>query len=157
MTPVFAPPREHGFQNPIEGFNALWQAKVWQRHRFTDLKALERTSARYIRAHRARNGHRTAAAPPRRRFPRAFRFDLDAPLEGTVIYLRRSDERGRVPLLGRSFEVSRNWAHRLVRCEVDLTAHRIRFYALRRKAPSDQPLLATVPYHRPQRPFQGAP
>jgi hypothetical protein len=32
VIPVFAPPREHGFQNAIEGFNALWQSKVWQRH-----------------------------------------------------------------------------------------------------------------------------
>ena len=28
VIPVFAPPREHGFQNAIEGFNALWQSKV---------------------------------------------------------------------------------------------------------------------------------
>jgi transposase-like protein len=157
VTPVFAPPREHGFQNPIEGFNALWQSKLWQRHRFADLKDLKRASARYIRAHRLRNGHRQERAPARRRFPRAFRLDLNAPLLGTVLYLRRSDERGRVHLLGRSFEVSANWPHRLVRCEVDLSAHRIRFYALRRKEPTVQPLLATVPYHRPQRCFQGAP
>lgn len=32
VTPVFAPPREPGFQNAIEGFNGLWQAKVWGRH-----------------------------------------------------------------------------------------------------------------------------
>jgi hypothetical protein len=31
VIPVFAPPREPGFQNAIEGFNALWQSKVWQR------------------------------------------------------------------------------------------------------------------------------
>jgi transposase len=30
VIPVFAPPREPGFQNAIEGFNALWQTKVWQ-------------------------------------------------------------------------------------------------------------------------------
>src|SRR5512139_3927534 len=33
VTPVFVPPLEHGMQNSIESFNALWQAKVWQRHR----------------------------------------------------------------------------------------------------------------------------
>ena len=36
VIPVFAPPREPGFQNAIEGFNGLWQAKVWQRHHFED-------------------------------------------------------------------------------------------------------------------------
>jgi len=29
VTPVFAPPREPGFQNAIEAFNGLWQSKVW--------------------------------------------------------------------------------------------------------------------------------
>jgi len=28
VIPVFAPPLEHGMQNIIESFNALWQAKV---------------------------------------------------------------------------------------------------------------------------------
>ena len=28
VVPVFAPPREPGFQNAIEGFDALWQSKV---------------------------------------------------------------------------------------------------------------------------------
>jgi len=31
VIPVFATPYEHGFQNAIEGFNGLWQSKVWRR------------------------------------------------------------------------------------------------------------------------------
>jgi len=31
VIPVFVPPRETGFQAAIEGFNGLWQAKVWAR------------------------------------------------------------------------------------------------------------------------------
>ena len=42
VIPVFAPPREPGFQNAIEGFNGLWQSKVWQRHRFPDVATLGR-------------------------------------------------------------------------------------------------------------------
>jgi len=33
VTPVFAPPRESGFQAAIENFNGRWQAKVWARFR----------------------------------------------------------------------------------------------------------------------------
>ena len=49
-------------QNTIESFNALWQAKVWQRYRVTNVAELQARSARYIAAH----GRTTAAkAMPR--------------------------------------------------------------------------------------------
>ena len=34
------------FRNAIEGFNALWQSKVWQRHHFPHVKALAAGSVR---------------------------------------------------------------------------------------------------------------
>lgn len=157
ITPVFAPPREHGFQNAIEGFNGLWQAKVWQRHHFADLAQLLAASTRYIAAHRARSATRREHAPARRPFPPSFQFDANAPLTGTLIYLRRADDAGGTHLLGRHFPVAAHWAHRLVRSEVDLDAHQIRFYALRRKDPADQPLLNEVPYHREHKSFKGKP
>lgn len=157
ITPVFAPPREHGFQNAIEGFNALWQAKVWQRHHFEDLAQLLAASARYITAHRARSAIRQEHAPARRPFPQPFKFHPNAPLSGTLIFLRRVDATGRAQLLGRHFPVADHWAHRLVRAEVDLDTHHIRFHALRRKAPADQPLLNEVSYHREHKPFRGKP
>jgi hypothetical protein len=155
VVPVFAPPREPGFQNAIEGFNGLWQAKVWQRYRFEDFAQLAAASARYIAAHRARNAIRREQAPPRRAFPPGFELDLNAPLRGTLIFLRRTDDNGRAHLLGRGFEVSTHWPHRLVRCEVDLSAQQIRFYALRRRDPADQPLLKQVTYYRAHKPFRG--
>jgi hypothetical protein len=154
---VFAPPREPGFQNAIEGFNGLWQSKVWQRQRFPDLETLKATSARYIGAYRAKTARRREAAPGRRAFPRGFRLDLNAPLKGTIVFLRRSDEAGKVNLLGTHFPVDKRWVRRLVRCEVDFTHRRIRFYALRRRDPKDQPLLREVPYRRPDKPFHGTP
>jgi hypothetical protein len=157
VIPVFAPPREPGFQNMIESFNGLWQAKVWQRHRFEDLAQLQAISARYISAHRARSIARYDRAPPRRAFPQGFTFDVNAPLTGTLIFVRRTDDLGRVHLLGKHFPVADHWPHRLVRCEVDLNAHHIRFYALRRRAPADQPLLNQTPYHREHKPFRGKP
>lgn len=157
VTPVFAPPREPGFQNAIEAFNGLWQSKVWGRHRFPDLAALKTVSAAYIGAYRIKTAPRREAAPSRRPIPRGFRLNLDAPLKGTMIFLRRSDERGAVHLLGKSFIADKHWVHRLVRCEVDFTRRRMRFYALRRRDPHDQPLLCTMPYRRSDKPFLGSP
>ena len=157
VIPVFAPPREPGFQNAIEGFNGLWQAKVWQRHHFEDFAQLLAASARYIAAHRARSATRRDQAPPRRPFPQGFEFDPNAPLTGTLIFLRRTDDAGGAHLLGRHFPVAPQWPHRLVRCEVDLSTHQIRFYALRRKDPADQPLLNKVSYHREHKSFKGKP
>lgn len=156
VIPVFAPPREHGFQNAIEGFNALWQSKVWQRHHCPNLASLLAVSARYIAAHRSKTAPRREAAPNRRPFPKGFKFDLNVPLKGTMIYLRRSDDQGKVSLLAQSFHVAEHWPHRLVRCEVDFTHQRLRFYALRRRDPSHQPLLRALPYRRPNKPFQGS-
>ena len=46
VIPVFAPPRETGFQAAVESFNGLWQAKVWQRFRHRDLRQLRASHGR---------------------------------------------------------------------------------------------------------------
>lgn len=155
VVPVFAPPREHGFQNGIENFNGLWQSKVWARWQHRNLAALQARSKRYVAQHRLRTAARTEHAPPRRTLSRGWRFDPHIPPRGRMVFLRRTDASGAVHLLGHHWQVSADWRHRLVRCEVDLTAQRIHFYALRRRAPDLQPRLRTVFYHRPDRPFQG--
>lgn len=154
ITPVFAPPNEPGFQNLIEHFNGLWQAKVWQRFHFASVHHLKTHSARYITVHRERGASRAERAPPRRAMPHPFAVDLQAPLQGRVIYLRRADAHGAVQLLGHRLPVDRFWAHRLVRCEVDLTAEHIGCFGLRRRNPTEQPLLATFPYRPPKRRFR---
>lgn len=154
VTPVFAPPREHGFQNAIESFNGRWQAKVWLRFDHDSEEALVGASHRYIVAVRQRSVARTDAAPKRRPFPSTWRLDLQKHPRGTIIYLRRASEQGRVELLGRTFDVSTDWPHRLVRCEVDLRARRIRIYGLRRQQHRVQPLLIEHAYQLPKRPFQ---
>lgn len=157
VIPVFAPPREPGFQNAIEGFNALWQSKVWQRHHFPDVEALVGVSARYFAAYRDKTAARRELAPKRRSLPKGFKLDLSASLKDTMIFLRRSAENGNVNVLGRTFPVDPNWQYRLVRCEVDFTHQRIRFYALRRRDPDSQPLLREIHYPRPKKKFQGTP
>ena len=156
VIPVFVPPLEHGMQNTIESFNGLWQAKVWQRHHVQSIPELQACSDRYIAAHRARTQTAADAAPPRQPMPKHFELDLHAPLRGQMIFIRRTNETGQVQLLGQRFAVSPAWLHRLVRCEVDFDHHCIRCFALRRRAPTEQPLLATIEYHRPDKPFYGA-
>jgi len=154
VTPVFAVPYETGFQAAIEGFNGQWQAKVWSRFEHRSLRTLSQRSARYVAALRQRRAPRIDAALPRRRFPPRWRLDLQQPPSGTIVFLRRTDACGRVTLLGRSFLVDKHWLHRLVRADVDLDTHTIRFHALRRREPTSQPLLKTVPYTLPARRFK---
>lgn len=155
VIPVFVPPLEHGMQNTIESFNGLWQSKVWQRHRVRSVRELQRRSDQYIAAHRARTSASAETAPQRRPMPKRFTLNLHAPLRGLIIFIRRTNETGHVHILGQRFGVSPSWPHRLVRCEVDFDHHCIRFFGLRRRAPTEQPLLATIAYHRPDKPFQG--
>lgn len=157
VIPVFVPPLEHGMQNTIESFNALWQAKVWQRHRVGSRAELQRRSDAYVAARRLRTQARAEAAPQRRPLPKRLKLNLWAPLRGVIIFIRRTDETGHVHLLGQRFAVSPNWPHRLVRCEVDFDHHCIRCFALRRAAPTEQPLLTTIAYRNPNKPFQGEP
>jgi hypothetical protein len=154
VVPVFAPPREHGFQNAVESYNGRWQAKVWSRFHHRSLRALEQRSSAYVEANRQRNASRTERAPPRQPFPKRFSLDLQQPLRGRVVFLRRTNDEGAVELLGHRFSIHQHWPHRLVRAEVDLDDGAIHFHALRRRDPDDQPLLRVVPYRPPMQPFR---
>jgi transposase len=154
VTPVFAPPNETGFQAAIESYNGRWQAKVWARFEHASIRGLSQRSAKYITAARQRSRARIEAAPRRRRFPKNWRLDLQRAPRGMVIFLRRTNDQGRASLLGHAFDVDRHWLHRLVRAEVNLDDNTIRFFALRRREPTDQPLLNKVPYTLPKRPFK---
>lgn len=152
VRPVFAPPREHGFQNAIESYNGKWQAKVWARWHYETLAQVQGQSGKYVAAHRARNPARIEAAPQRRAFPKTWKFAPQAKIKrGVIIFLRRSSDQGMVEVLGRPYEVGMHWVNRLVRCEVDIAGQEIRFYGLRRREPSTQPLLGKVVYKLPPR------
>jgi transposase-like protein len=153
VTAVFAPPRETGFQAMVENFNGRWQDKVWSRFTFESRKQLQTQSAKFITASRRRAAARIDAAPDRYGIPDDWEIDLQAPLRGQVIFLRRTDNTGHARLLGRTFSVDRYWPNRLVRAEVDLDNDLIRFHALRRRQPDHQPLLNTAHYHFPRKRF----
>jgi hypothetical protein len=150
ITPVFVPPREFGLQNAVERFNELYQAKVWRRFHFSSLTALEAHTRRYLAARMQRLGARLGTAPARRPWPADWHW-LPAQLPaGCVIFIRRTNDRGDVALLGHRWHLDPAWCHRLVRAEVDLAAAEVRCFALRRSAPSEQPLLRVLPYRYPR-------
>jgi hypothetical protein len=155
VVPVFVPPREPGFQAAVESYNAQWQAKVWQRFHHPTRHRLRERSNRYVAALRARRASRIHAAPPRRAFPRRWLLDLQIRPTGRMVFLRRGDEEGVVEFLGHRWLINRQWAHRLVRAEVDFEGHAIACYGLRRQAPAQQPLLRRVRYRYPRDGFAG--
>lgn len=152
IVPVFTPVQEPSFQAALENFNGLWQEKVWRRFHFVGYRDLCATSHAYVLARRQRAAARIEAAP-RRPFPARWRLNLQAHPCGRIVFLRRTTADGATTLLGRRFPVDSQWIHRLVRCEVDLDVHCIRFYALRRRDPSYQPLLRESKYILPARAF----
>ncbi len=153
VVPVFAPPRESGFQAAIENFNGRWQDKVWARFTFASRRAVQAQSAKFITASRRRAADRIHSAPPRRAFPENWELDLQAAPKEQVIFLRRTDDKGHVTVLGHTYLVSPHWLHRLVRVVVDFDHECIRFYTLRRRDPTDQPLVHEVRYLFPKRKF----
>lgn len=156
VVPVFAPPRETGFQAAIENYNGRWQAKVWARFTHESLAALVAQSDRFVAAARQRSAARIESAPTRRQFPKNWRIArcLQKPLAGQVVFLRRSNAQGQISVLGHTFDGDPAWPGRLVRTDVELDAKRIRFYALRRREPSHHRLLATAVYAPPSRAFK---
>lgn len=154
IVPVLAPPQETGFQAAIESDHERWQAKVWSRFHHETLAALQAQSARDVAAYHRRAVARIEGAPTRRPFPPQWRLNFQAPPRGGLIYLRRNTAQGDVTLLGHRFAVDTTWPHPLVKVEVDLDQGVIRCSALRRREPTAQPLLCTIPYQFPSRRFR---
>lgn len=154
VVPVFSVPNETGFQAAIESFNGRWQAKVWNRFQHSRLHDLKQRSGRYITASRERSAVRIEAAPPRTPIPDNWCLNLQTKPSGKIVFLRRTNGNGSLEILGHRFLVDHDWVHRLVRAEVDLDLQCIQFFALRRRAPHDQPLLNKVHYQLPNKVFQ---
>jgi hypothetical protein len=154
VVPVLVPPRETGFQAMIESYNGWWQAKVWSRFQHADLEDLQGHSQKYVAALRRQRAARIEAAPERRPFPENWKLNLKKRPKGLLVYLRRSNGFSAVTLLGQTWPLGQVWPNRLVRCEVDLTKDKIRFFTLRRKEPTSQPQILEVGYRLPNRGFQ---
>ena len=154
VVPVFVPPREMGFQAMIESYNGWWQSRVWTRFHHPDLAHLQDRSRRHVTALRQHRVARIEAAPVRRAFPERWTLNLKTPPRGRLVYLRRTNAASEVTVLGRTWEVKPAWPNRLVRCEVDLDAEKIRCFSLRRRDPTTQPQVLEVDYRLPDRRFR---
>lgn len=154
VVPVFTPPAELGFQAAIEAYNRRWQERVWRRWRHPHYAALQRRSDAFVTAYTDRM--RLQRAEPLERLPWA---DPTHRLRAhRVVLLRRLDAAGGVTLCAQHLHIAAHWAHRLVRCELDVQLQRVRIHALRRRDPRVQPLLRDcplridlVPWHRSER------
>jgi hypothetical protein len=153
VTPVFVPPREPGFQAEVEAFNGRWERCVWRRYLHAGLRPLQRRSQAFVEACLDKSAARIAAAPARTPLPPDYAPDWRRPLQGRVIFLRRTDPQGRAECLGHRWLVDGNWPHRLVRIEVDLTVGQVSLYTLRRREPAAQPRVKTLRYRPPKRQF----
>jgi len=143
VIPIFTPPREQGFQNKLESFNAYWQQKVWQRRPFRNHRELARSNDAFLRAHQAKHASRREAAPPRTPFPRVL---ARSPAADRVIFLRRADHKAKVSLCSQTFTLPSSYAYRLVRCEWHLRRQKLFVFALHRRHPEDQRLLRQIPW-----------
>jgi transposase len=146
VTPVFAPPRESGFQAAIEHFNGLWQRKVWHRFHFQRLDQVRLRSDRFVHAYVRQLGQRGHADRAlRRSFPTSWRPDPAAIPTGNIIFLRRTNACGTVDVLGHRRRIDPAWPHRLLRCTLSLPAQQLHCHRLRRRDPTAQPFVKTVP------------
>jgi len=152
VTPVFAPPRAHGVQHALERDHGTWQAQVWARWPYDTLAQGQGQAGTDVAAHRARSRARVEGAPPRRPFPKKWKFNSQAQgNRGVMLFIRRSTDQGMVEVLGRPYEIGTHGVNRLVRCAVDRAGKAMRFYGLRRREPATQPLLGKVVYTLPPR------
>ena len=151
---VFTIPRETGPQAKIERFNHTWEKSIWNRFSFANEVDLERQIAKFLEAHRRKHAAAISEAPERFPVPADWKPSFPSRVQGRVIFIRRTDEKGQVFFLGQTFLVASTWPHRLVRCNVDFTNQRIEFYRLRRREPLDQPLMKTLEFEFPSRIFR---
>jgi hypothetical protein len=112
-------------------------------------------SRRYVAAVRRDRRARIEAAPPRPSLPTNWKLELQSAPHGRIVFLRRTNAHGELSLLGRTWRIApvRRWG--LLRIEADLVEERIRFFALCRRSPLEQPLLLEARFQLPSRPFQG--
>jgi len=154
VTPVFAPPCRLGFQSFIESYNGRWKDALWNRFEFTDSRHVAAWSDAYVAAVREKHAQRIFDAPDRWLIPDDWKLDYQTPVRGKVIFLRETDDRACVDILGHPYEVADAGPNNFVRAELDLDADLIDFYRLSHWHPTVHPYVGSVDYHFPRLPFK---
>jgi hypothetical protein len=114
--------------------------------RFKSYRALAEQSARYVDAHRDKHWTTIEATNNRYDISGQRKQELGKTLKGTIIFIRQTDNKGTVNILGHQWIVYLLGTNRLIRAELKLNKNIIEFYQLRRREPNQQPLLNTVKY-----------
>jgi len=144
VTPVFAVPLEPGFQAIIEAYNRRWQDRVWKRWRHRSIPALQCRSDAFVSAwwcaKAARSGEHAALRSPWREPARQLRTHR-------IVMLRRLDDRGAVTLCAQRMHITKRWAGRLVRCEINVKTQTVTVFGLTRRDPRTQPTLTKRALH----------
>ena len=154
VTPVFAPPRTFGFQSSIESYNGRWGRSQWERFEFADIREVTNYSVAYVDRVRTKFAWRIFEAPTRWQVPDDWQLDYQNTVGGKVIYLRKTDGRACVNILGHACHVPLAGANHTIRAEVNLDDNVIDFYRLSRRHPNDHPYVGSVDYHFPRKPFK---
>jgi hypothetical protein len=122
VIPVFVPPREIGFQANIERYNGLWQKGVWERFHFKNYQDVVKKSESYVEQYRDKKRTAIELTFERYEIPKSWKFQNDDnfPLRGKIIFIRRTNNKGCVNILGHDWEIDPLWTNRLLRAEVNL-------------------------------------
>jgi hypothetical protein len=99
-----------------------------------------------VEAHREKNWDSIETTNNRYDISVQKRLPSNKPLKGTIIFIRRTDNKSTIDILGHRWLVNSLWTNRLVRAEVKINKNIIELYQ-RRREPKEQPLLNKVKYY----------
>jgi transposase-like protein len=154
VIPIFVPPHEFGFQAAIESDNGRGERAVWNRFTFKNIYQIQTQSDLYINAVREKKETKREVENSRKMINKNWNFSKKIPEKGTMIFIRRTDNKGRAKVMGHLWELDKNWTLRLIRATVDLENHLILFHKLRKKEPQNHCYIGTAEYHLPWRKYQ---
>jgi transposase-like protein len=153
VIPIFVPPHEFGFQAAIESYNGRWERAVWNRFMFKNIEEIQFQSDLYLNAVKEKTKIQPEAT--RKIIDKKWKFDAKmCKNEGTMIFIRRTDNKGRAKIMGHLWELDENWTLRLIRATVDLKKHLITFHKLRKKEPNNHRYIGSAEYKLPLRKYQ---
>ncbi|MDR0335907.1 MAG: hypothetical protein LBI18_02345 [Planctomycetaceae bacterium] len=145
------PPHEFGFQAAIESYNGRWERAVWNRFHFKNINEIQTQSDHYVYAVKEKIETTIKLAETRKIIDKNWKFSNKIPQKGTIIFIRRTDNKGRVKVMGHLWQLDENWTTRLIRATVDLKNHMILFHKLRRKDPFNHAYIGYAEYLLPTR------
>jgi transposase-like protein len=154
VIPIFVPPHEFGFQAAIESYNGRWERAVWKRFNFKNIKDIQTQSDRYVNTVNEKKETTRELDYSRKIINKNWNFNNKITEKGTIIFIRRTDNKGRAKIMGHLWELDEKWTLRLIRATVDLKNHLIHFHKLTKKEPYNHQYIGYAQYQLPKRKYQ---